>query len=134
MIKLFFVLCGLCILPISMMLLLKVLDRKITFAAGYIMGVIVNLTIFSLCIRAMAEDMAEPGLLPIKVILGIALFEILAFLIAFCIRCIKEKKWIGFTRLFYLEQYGQLQLHKREIVFLALASIIWIFGATSYLR
>lgn len=134
MIKLFFVLCGLCILPFSMMLLLKVLDRKITFAAGYIIGAIINLTIFSLCIRAMAEDMAEPGLLPIKVVLGIALFEILAFLIALCIRCIKEKKWIGFTRLFYLEQYGHLQLHKREIVFWALASIIWILGATSYLR
>lgn len=134
MIKLFFILCTLCILPITMTMILKVLDCKITFTAGYIIGEIVNLTIFSLCIRAMAEDMAEPGLLPIKVILGISMFEILAFLTVLCIRCIKEKKWIGFVRLFYLDQHSNLRSHKKEIFFLILASIIWILGATSYLR
>lgn len=134
MIRLLFALCGLWILPVAAMLFLKASNRKVTLAAGYICGAIVNLTVFSLCIRSMSENMKEPGLLPLKAVLGVVFIEILVFLIVVCTRCVREKKWIGFARLFYMEQSGGFRFGRWETVFFIIACVIWILGATSYLR
>lgn len=134
MIRLLIALAVLCILPVFMMLFLKVLDRHFSFAGGYVCGTIFNLTVFSLCVRKMSRDMAEPGMVPVKVVLVTIVIEALAFAAVVCVRCFREKRWLGIGNLLYChkkpdERYRENRLYLPVCIG---AFLIWLAGAFSY--
>lgn len=136
MIRLLIALAGLCILPVFLMLFLKVLDRHFSFAGGYVCGTIFNLTVFSLYIRKMAKNMEEPGMAPVKIVLGAAAMEVLAFAAVVCVRCFKEKRWLGIGNLLYCRKMPD-EYHKKKRFCPPVCAgtfIIWMAGAVSYLR
>lgn len=129
-------LAGLCILPVFIMLLLKVLDRRFSFAGGYVCGIIFNLTVFSLYIRKMAKNMEEPGMAPVKIVLAAAAMEAVAFAAVVCVRCLKEKRWLGIRNLLYCSQKPDECRKEKRLYLLVYAGtiLIWMAGAFSCFR
>lgn len=134
MLKVLLVLIGLCALPVVTMLLLKFADKRVTFGAGYVSGVIVNLTLFSLCVCRMAENMANPGLAPVKAVLGMICGEMVIILILAVVRCIKMKSRTGLRSLFLQEEGFRQPFRGKEAVGIAAAGALWLSGAFSYLH
>jgi hypothetical protein len=124
------------IAPVIPMLLFRLLDQKLSFAAGYVCGVLGNITVFSLCIQTMAEKMAAPGMRPIKVTMAVWVIELLILTVVAAVRCIRAKKWLGISQLFSisLPHKKNGQINKLNILIIFVACLLWLFGACSYLR
>ena len=114
-------LIALCFLPVPGMLLLKVLFRRLTYAAGYVSSLLLNLLVFCLCIQNMAEGYEAPGMLPLRLLAAVLLGEAVIFCVIWIRQSIKRKKWFEFKRVSFSP-------------FFALACVIWIAGAFSYIR
>lgn len=136
MIRMIAALAILCVLPVPAALLLKIIDRKMGLGCSYASGVVLHLTIFSLCIKDMWEEMAAPDTAPVKVILFVVLAETAALVVIAAVKCCMEKKLPGIRQLFGIEAAGNVRhggSHTERAVYI-LAGILWISGAFSYLR
>lgn len=116
-----FSLIALCFLPVPGMLLLKVIFGRLTLAAGYVSSLLLNLLVFGLCIKRMAIGYKRPDMMPVKLTAAILLVELAVFGAVWIRQSIKRKKWFEFKKVSFSP-------------FSALACVIWIAGAVSYIR
>lgn len=114
-------LIALCFLPVPGMFLLKALFGRLTYAAGYVSSLLLNLLVFCLCIQNMAKEYEAPDMMPVKLVAVIVLTELVVFCAIWILRSIKRKKWFEFKKVSFSP-------------FLILACAIWIVGAVSYIR
>lgn len=129
MIKVLFSLILLCLLPVPGMLLLRSLGRQFTFAAGYVSSMLINLTVFCLCIQDLARRFQPPGMQTIKVIVGVLAAEVILLVLIWIYRSRKAKKLLNAVQVFWMDGVSfSLSF------FWCLAVFIWVAGAVSYIR
>ncbi|MCH5279940.1 MAG: hypothetical protein J1E61_00615 [Lachnospiraceae bacterium] len=128
MIKVLFSLIILCLLPVPGMLLLRAMRRHFAFSMGYICSMLINLLVFCLCVRRLAERYDAPGMLPVKAVFGVLLLECFLLVYVWIYRSYQSRKLMGIMQFFRLKN-SRISVS----VFDGLAILVWMAGAFSYI-
>lgn len=104
MIKALFFTIFFVLLPVPTMLLMKSLHRDFKWALGYLSGIMINLCVFVSTLKYMSKYYSGPSTLPLKITLAAVAVSGVGFVVSAIIRCCKDKKWIGISKLFYCDK------------------------------
>lgn len=134
MLRILMILTGLCILPMVTTLFLKVVDRQIALWTGYVSGVVLHVTIFSLCVRYRYQNALSPGLMPVKAVFGTIAFEAIAAIGVALMKYGRKKRKGNISALFRLKINALRSVKANEWIGIFAACAVWMMGAVSYLR